>query len=163
MTPKSPHHYNLLPGPLHPPFPLKSPFHSKFFHPCSHFIFWIYLPKFLKTQIQNWLCFCKNLKIQPFTLPKLKNKIKLKFARTKKETTIIKPKLCHSSAFFTGSTLLKTLSFSLVIHNWHFSFNSHSTLLAWLGPLFHQSLPFLCIASMTPWMSHIHHNMCVLS
>ena len=38
--------------------------------------------------------------------------------------------------------------------------SSQSTLLAWLGPIFHQSLP-LCIASMMPTTSHIHHQVSV--
>ena len=59
------------------------------------------------------------------------------------KNTIIKLKLCHLSTFFIGPTSLKNFYFSLVICNQHFLSSSHSTLLAWLGPLFHKSLPSL--------------------
>ena len=57
--------------------------------------------------------------------------------------------------------LTTTQHINSVIHNWlSLLTSSHSTLLAWLGPIFCQSLP-LCIASMMPMTSHIHHQVSV--
>ena len=126
---------------LSPHFIPNSPFQahiSHFRHPCQN------LKK--HTKFEMYLISVIISKSGPLNSQKPNTKYHKTFFWTKKEQrkkpTIIKPKLCHSSAFFTGLTLLKTFSFSSVIHNQHFFLNSHSTLLAWLGPLFHQSLPF---------------------
>ena len=59
-----------------------------------------------------------------------------------------------------GLLYWKLLPFWLSITELSLLTSSHSTLLAWLGPIFHQSLP-LCIASTMPMMSHFHQQVSV--
>ena len=60
-----------------------------------------------------------------------------------------------------GPNLLQISTFSSVHHNWHFSFNSNSTCLTWLGPIFDQSLPYLCTISTTLTTCPLHPSVCV--
>ena len=143
VTLKLPHHYSLPSGPFTTHQFLLSPHHIPNFPFQAHILHFGHPVKILKMTLNSKFHFISITmsKSSPLHLQNLITKYHKTFFQTKKKNTVIKPKLCHSSTFFTGPTLLKTFSFPSVICNWHFFLNSHSTLLAWLGPLFCQSLP----------------------
>ena len=92
---------------------------------------------------QNSIFSIKHFKKWPFTLPKPKYRTPQKCSFEPKITTINQAKVISLFYILHWPHFTENFYFLSGYPQPTLSLSSHSTLLAWLGPLFHQSLPSL--------------------